>query len=127
MKAKVTISRSSDDIVRISFKEEKSGISFAEVKMTPHDFAMALTGLSMIEADLEVKGLQHVGKTRVIECREIYYPFNTHNREKMSAWIRENDGGDGWFVNDYLGSQSSIERKGNGYLLRYSVYKYVNE
>ena len=62
MEAKVTISRSSDDLISIRFRDEASGIEFAEVAMTPENFGYAITNLADRVGDLEVRGLAYVGK-----------------------------------------------------------------
>lgn len=124
MKARVSINRSSDDKVRISFRDEASGIEFAEVAMTIEAFGNAITGLSAQSAALEVRGLQWVGKQRVTEERTIECPLDTYNRDELSAWLRDNAQEDGWLVNTYLGSQGSISRQGSKTVLRYSVTKY---
>lgn len=125
MKAKVTISRSSDDKVRICFTDAASGIEFAEVAMELEAYAQAITGLAYVEGDLEVRGLEWVGKRRITERREVVCPLKTYDIKKLSEWLRDNAQEDGWLVSSYLGSQSSIQHTGEGTLLRYSVTKYV--
>ena len=125
MKAKVTISRCSDDTIRIRFEDIASSIEFAEVTMTPEAFGSAITGLSSQDAELEVRGLQFVGKQRINELRQIECPLKTYDRKEMENWLRDNAQEDGWMVNTYLGSQSSIKHKDGKTILNYSVTKYV--
>ena len=127
MKAKVTISRCSDDTVRIRFRDVASNIEFAEAIMTPEAFGYAITGLSEMEADLRVSGLQNVGKKRIVEQRQIDCPLKTFRKEELRAWLRENAQEEGWILNDYLGSQNSVSYPDGKTLLRYSVTKYVEE
>jgi hypothetical protein len=127
MKAKVTISRNSHDMVRISFRDVASGIEFAEASMTVEAYGYAITGLSEQEADLEVRGLEYVGKQRVTESREIVCPLKTYDRKELSAWLSDHAQEEGWLVSTYLGSQSSVKYKDEGSILRYSVTKYVDE
>lgn len=125
MKGKVTISRDSNDRVRIRFRDEASGIEFAEASLSVEAFGYAVTGLSEQEADLNVKGLQCVGKLRVFERREIDCPLDTYNKDVLSAWLKENAKEDGWILDAYLGSQNSISRRDGITVLRYGVIKYV--
>jgi citrate lyase gamma subunit len=125
MKAKVTISRSSDDMVRIRFEDQASGIEFAIVSMSVEAFGYAITGLSEQDAALEVRGLEHVGKTRVTERRQIECPLNAYDRSELSKWLMDHAKEDGWFVNTYLGSQSSVCRQDGKTILNYTVTKYV--
>jgi len=125
MKAKVTISRCSDDTIRISFEDVASGIKFAEVSMTPEAFGNAVTGFSNQDANLEVRGLAFVGKQRITESRQIECPVDSYDRKVLESWLRENAQEDGWLVSTYLGSQSSIKRKDGRTILNYTVTKYV--
>ena len=127
MKASVTISRASDDVVRIRIREENSRIEFAVVSMTAEQFAYAITGLAECEAGLEVVGLEHVGKVRITEPRVIECPLDTYEKEQLQQWLRENAQEEGWLLSAYLGSKSSVSRRDGKTLLRYSVTKYVDQ
>jgi len=126
MKAKVTISRASDDRVRIRIRDEVSGIDFAEVSLTVEAYGYAVTGLSEQPGELEVRGLQWIGKKRITEPRQIVCPLDTYNRDALEAWLQENGKEDGWLVSTYLGSQRSVSRVPEGTLLNYSVTRYVD-
>jgi hypothetical protein len=125
MKAKVTISRGSDGMVRIRFRDDTSGIEFAEVAMTPENFGYAITNLAEREGELEIRGLEWVGKQRVTERRQIECPLNSYDREKLSEWLNTYAQEEGWLLDSYLGSQSSVNWKGGKTILNYSVTKYI--
>lgn len=125
MKAKVSISHSSDGFIRIRIRDESSRIEFAEIALTPEHFGNAVTGLSEQDGELEVRGLEWVGKTVVTENREIECPLSSYNRGELEEWLRENGQEEGWLLGTYLGSQSSVGWKGDKTILRYSVTKYV--
>lgn len=112
-------------MVRIRFRDEASRIEFAEVAMTPENFGYAITGLAEREANLEVRGLLHVGKRRVTEDRTIECPIRTYDCEKLKSWLKDNAQEDGWILDNYLGSQKSIERKEEKTILHYRVIKYI--
>ena len=126
MKAKVTISRSSDDIVRIRIRDVASGVEFAEIGLTVEAYGYAITGLSEQEGELEVRGLERVGKKRITEPRTIACPINSYDKNLLGAWLKENAQEDGWIVSTYLGSQSSVSHEEGKTILRYSVTKYVD-
>jgi hypothetical protein len=46
------------------------------------------------------------------------------DREKMSKWIEDNCKEEGWRIDSYLGSQSSIGHRDGKTVLNYSVYRY---
>lgn len=127
MKATVSISRDSRDNVRIRIKDSASRIEFADVSMTVEAFGYAITGLSEQEGDLIVRMLEHVGKTKVTEHREIECPLRTFDKNLLSDWLVENAQEEGWILNTYLGSQSSVSIVGEKIRLRYSVTKYVDD
>ena len=127
MKAKVTISRSSDDLVRIRFRDEASGIEFAEVALTMEVYGYAITGLAEQEGTLEVRGLEYVGKRRITEQRSIECPLSTYDKKTLVEWLQENAQEEGWLLNTHLGSQRSVVRNGDKLVLNYSVTKYVDQ
>jgi 2-keto-4-pentenoate hydratase/2-oxohepta-3-ene-1,7-dioic acid hydratase in catechol pathway len=126
MKAQVTISRASDDLIRIKFQDCNSRIEFAEVAMSAADFANALTGLAHQEADLKVRGLNNVGKVLVSEKRKITCLGSNYDRKYLKEWLRDNAKEEGWLVDDYLGSQGSVAYHNGETILNYWVYKYVD-
>lgn len=55
-------SNAEDDYVQIAVRDERSGVTFATLKVTLADFTRALTGLGTTPCELEVRGLENVGK-----------------------------------------------------------------
>ena len=126
IKANICISRDSSDTMRLKVQDEASRATFLELEISPHDLMMALTGLAYVDAkNAEVRALDVVGKNKVTEPRSIKYPGNPFDsRIDMQTWLTGNANEDGWIVNPYLGSQTSIARNGDDVILRYSVYRY---
>lgn len=122
--ASITISRNSRDTIRIRVKDDASRIQFIDVKMTPHDFAMAITGLSEIEVQADVHGLEHVGKTRVTEPRTAVCPLNTYDKDALRQWLKDNCQEPGWMLDDYIDSQGSVTWGKDNATIRYRVYRY---
>lgn len=118
------ISRRSDDKIVISIEDEASRTEFVEVKLSPHDFAMAVTGLSFVKVTGSVRGLENVGKKKVTEKRSVVCPLDSYDKKDLSAWLEQNCSEQGWLLNTYLGSQGSVEYVDGGRKLNYSVYKY---
>lgn len=127
MMAKVTISRGSDEVVRIRITDEVSRVEFAVLSMTVEQYGYAITGLSGQLVDLKVRGLEYVGKRRITEPRKIVCPLDTFSKAELSQWLRENAQEDGWLLSDYLGSQNSIVRRNGATELNYTVTKYIDE
>lgn len=131
IKCSLTITRPScsngDKYISIQIKDENSRIQFFDGKISLSDFAEALTGLSGLEIISEVRGLENVGKVRVVEPRSVECPLDTYSRGELEQWIEDNCQEQGWIVSSYLGSQSSVQRKGNKNILHYSVVKFCDE
>jgi hypothetical protein len=133
MKGKVTITRSwsthSDDVITIRIRDEVSNIEFVEAEMSLADFAQAVTGLAFCKCELEVRGLDYIGKKRVREPRTIECPLSPYTkREELAQWLREHAQEDGWMLDTYLGSQGSVNfsKDSKGTILNYAVFKYVD-
>lgn len=125
MKCKLTISRNSNDIINITFIDELSGIQFVDADYDLASFALALTGCARIEGEMEVRGLEYVGKKKVMENRSVVCPEKSHNRRDLERWLCDNYHEEGWLIDYYLGSQGSLGTAEHGTLLRFKVYKYV--
>jgi hypothetical protein len=126
---KISIGRRSDGAIVITVQDESSHAQFLELEMTPENFALALTGLALTEARGTVRNLGSVGRHRIVETREAIYPRSSayDSREKMRAWLEANCQEDGWLLDTYLGSQSSVRRDEAGnVVLRYRVIRYAD-
>lgn len=121
----VSISRNSNNEITLSFSDNASHGRFLEVRMTPEQFAMAITGLGGIEVDAIVRGLDVVGKDKITERRSIECPFSEYSKEALVGWLIENGQEEGWIVDPYLGSQGSVTRNGGKTMLNYRVYRFA--
>lgn len=110
--------------IEIRLIDVNSRARFFEGRMSLEDFAECLTGLSNRPISGEVRGLENVGKLRVVERRVAECPFSSCSREEMSAWLIANKQEEGWQLDPYLGSQSSMSHGKDKTILRYSVYRY---
>ncbi|UNY40209.1 hypothetical protein KLEP174_gp50 [Pseudomonas phage vB_PcuM_ KLEP17-4] len=127
---KITISRPTfgdgRELITIKITDKLSRKGFIEVHVSPHDFSMAVTGLSGVECAMFVDGLDIVGMKKVTEQRSCVCPLKNYARAELEAWLIENAKEDGWIVDPYLGSQGSRSASPcGGQVLRYSVYKYI--
>lgn len=126
MNGKITISRCSDDSVRVGITDDASGIDFVEATMTKEAFASALFGLGYVPVKIDVIGLEHVGKKRVYEKRTVVCPLEEwSDRDTLSKWLEDNCEEEGWILDTYLGSRGSVTRENGKTVLHYGVTKYV--
>lgn len=130
--AKITISRPSRgdgrEVITVSVKDANSRMRFLDLTLNLDDFAKAITGHAEIECEMEVKGLDKVGKVRVVEPRSKECPLPSYSgRGILGQWLKENGQEEGWTIDHYLGSQNSIGTltDSDGCILNYYVFKYV--
>lgn len=111
----------------ISIRDEVSGIRFVEVSLSMEEFAEAITGLGARPVEADLRGLEHVGKTKVTEARSVAIPDSVgrYDRGAIESWIKENRQEEGWFVDSYLGQQDSLTF--DPPTAHYRVYRYVAE
>lgn len=124
--AELGITRSSDGNYYIRIGCETSHTTFCELKLTGEQFAEAITGLYSTDIPATVNGLDRVGKKRVRESRSVVCPLDTFSRDDQEKWLIDNCQEDGWILDPYLRSQSSVKRVDNKYELNYAVFKYID-
>jgi hypothetical protein len=114
-----------EDFISIEVADEASGLQFLSLEVSIANFGAAVTGLSHQECRGRARGLQYVGKKRITEKRQAIAP-REHDRDKLRQWLIDNKQEDGWLIDAYLGSQSSIRHNADDTVtLYYSVYKFV--
>lgn len=109
LKGKITITRVDRDgdgsegtVIQIRIQDDRSRKTFVEATMTPHDFAMAIAGLSYQPATFEVDSLDKVGMTK--ETMPLEFP--------IGDWLTPEAGAiaacpEGWEPKLYFNSQTS--------------------
>lgn len=122
----LTISRDSREIVQVRITDQLSGVRFAEIHMTLSDFALAVTGMAFVEGTLLYRGLDSVGKKKVIESREAMYSGTSYDRAELESWLVENHQEAGWAIDPALRSQGSVSTHDGKTILRYSVHKFID-
>lgn len=127
MKFNLSISRNSKDRVGIRVKCDTSRITFLELDLSLEEYAWITTGLSEVEVSGTTKGLEYVGKEKVVEKRSLVLPEGVYklNKDEVVKYLEDNCQEEGWLLNTYLGSKDCIVYNGkDNYTVNYSVYKY---
>ncbi|WP_272677553.1 hypothetical protein, partial [Providencia sp. PROV076] len=75
--------------------------------------------------DLTVNELENVGKKKITENRSVICPIRSYEKGILRDWLINNKQEDGYILDPYLGSQSSIQMCDEGTVLNYRVIKYV--
>lgn len=128
MKGSISISRptygNGDKFIVITVTDDSSQARFIDVKIGYEQFTEALTGISGVEIDFDVRALSYVGMKMVREKRRILCQAPSYDRARQREWLEENAQEEGWFLDSYLGSQSSVSHTNEGTYLNYAVYRY---
>jgi hypothetical protein len=128
IEVELSMARSSNGLYYVRVMDETSRTLIVEVEMTGEQYAQALTGLYAGGYKATVgKDLSVVGKRRVSENRTIYAPIKTYDKDKLQAWMKENCQEEGWEIDYYIGSQSSLRSVDDLTQINYRVYKYVGD
>jgi hypothetical protein len=128
----ISITRDSRNNVNIRLRDKKSRTEFVDVHMSLEDYAMLITGLAEVGVAGEVRGLETVGKKKVMESRSVFISKDSVERNyspsKFEEYIKDNLQEEGWSISASLRSQRSIVHDGKGgTTLNYGVYKYVED
>ena len=128
-KGNIRITINSNNMVNIRLRDKASRAEFVDVQMTLENYALAVTGSSDVDVFGDVRGLDKVGKVKVLEPRQTIYPGAIYDdRAKQESYIVENCQEEGWEVIPALRSQGSKKTDAFGNtLLNYSVVKYVEQ
>ena len=138
IKAAITICRSygsGEDEIRISIEDNDSLVQFIEIRMTPEQFGNAITGLSHIKVDAEVRGLHLVGKKRERREEFVVVDLPTYSKEDMEPIILEAATPletDGWKASAYLalntqGGRSLVQGTKNTYRCKIDLVRWVDK
>lgn len=129
MKGKLTISRPSygdnREKINIVVMDQASRLKFLSIEIDYADFTKCITGLSEVSCDLTVNELENVGKKKITENRSVICPIRSYEKGILRDWLINNKQEDGYILDPYLGSQSSIQMCNEGTVLNYRVIKYV--
>jgi len=131
-KAKLTISRPSygdgRKKITIRVEDDDAVIRFLDIEMDLADFAECITGLSYVNCEMEVRGLENVGKKResmpiIFEMTAVDYDVKVDTAIKLA----EEAAPEGWVCSSYFGSQDSFFYKDGKYYGRTTAYRWVEK
>lgn len=127
--ANLTITRTSNSEkgqeISIRIRDDKSGIQFFQGRIGLAEMMEVLTGLSEVEMTANVRITDNIGKSKITEKRSVVYAGNSkYTRSVFEQFLTDNCQEEGWMVNTYLGSQSSVSYRDGKTILNYSVFRY---
>lgn len=96
----------------IELTDELSGVKFAEIKLTPDQLNSALSRLAYTECEMDIRGLDKIGKKHERKKFEFQLPEDMRGYGSLQE-VCQNKLTDGWICEGYFNSQDSFfERNG---------------
>ena len=130
LKGQITISRpqgNNCDYVSIKIRDDDASIRFCEARVKYAEFAQLITGLAYVDCELEVDGLQNVGKVREHKKFEFPLPEGTfHTKEQAQRSLVEHIP-ESWSSSGYFNSQDSFFIKDGKPWARTTIVRWVNK
>jgi len=118
---------------KIEVEDDSSGIRFLKIDLSAEQFMACLGRLSMVECDINVYGLDRVGKTLEMGKHEFKIPAELYNRRckeydyfnKTAQELAQSQLTDGWIADSYFGSQGSFFQKDREQWARVTIRRWV--
>jgi len=121
-----------DKGITIEVEDYDSNITFLTIELTTEEFCQAALGrLASMRCELNVNGLEHVGKHMELDTLEFEMPSNMLNVYepkvlRATAIERANEiCPAGWVPDTYFGSQGSFSRKGGKLFAKTTIRRWV--
>ena len=122
--------------IKITMRDESSGIGFVTVYIDGHDLAMALTGASERKMTFEVSAISNVGKR--LERKPLSFTLSNsellkecldkNDKSSLIAYLEKNFAGyveSGWNLDSNISAKNSIGSVKDGILINVNQYSYV--
>lgn len=115
------------DFTTIEIEDENANARFVTVKLTPEQLSMALSRQMSIDCELEVKGLEKVGKkhensTFEFEITEDKARSDYNEELQQIAQFQLKDG---WVAENYFGSSNSFFKKDGKQYARVTIRRWI--
>jgi len=124
LEVQVTISRTSDDVIRLTFKDKLSSLQILSAEMTPHDFAEAVTGMAFVSAVGELNTNPNIGKIREVKTVPIAYDGHYKTwEENFDTFVAPYEV-EGWKADAY--DRKHNHHRSNGEVYRTLFIRYVD-
>lgn len=128
IKVNMYMGRNSRDEYHIQINCDESNTRFLDAYIDADTFAKMITS-AHVEFEADVNGLDRVGKRKIRESRSVVVhrdKLNGLGRDAAKEYVKRHCQEDGWLLDSYMGSQSSVVYQPNDMVkLNYAVFKFV--
>lgn len=127
----ISISRQSSnqgpDYISIRLRDNDAAAEFAQVRLTLEQFAQAVTGLTIGDCEIEVNGLDRVGRRMETAIHTFPMPRQKPCDKEVAAAGAKETCPEGWTPDTYFGSQSSFFRQDGVPWARCTIRRWVEK
>lgn len=113
--------------IKISVRDIDARFEFLELEIDLASFTECLTGLSHVNCDMKVKGLENVGKKRESKTIEFEMSENNHRSKEEAIRLSKEVTPDGWICSGYFGSKDSFFRINGKPYARTTISRWVDK
>lgn len=101
------------DYTEIEIEDENANIRFLKVKLTPEQLSMCLSRQASVDCELEVLGVDRLGKKHESKSFEFEIPKELKYSSKSNELqlLAQSQLSGGWIAESYFGSQGSFFSK----------------
>ena len=120
----------SGEHTRIEIEDANGHIRFLEIVLTPEQFSRALGREAYVDCELEVRGLEKVGKQHEHKTFEFELPegMSQYSRDdKELQKIAQSKLSDGWIADSYFSSQNTFFEVDGKEWARCSIRRWVDK
>lgn len=108
-------------------EDENASVTFVKIRLTPEQLSAALSRQAMVECELEVHGIEKVGKRMEHESFVFEIPkelASSNNEDKLHE-IAQGLLSDGWISDRYFRSQNTFFTKDDKQYARVTIRRWV--
>jgi hypothetical protein len=120
------------DRVRITIEDDNANITFLKIEMLPKDFYNALTSLACNDCNLELNGLDKLGKKHESKSFEFEIPEKIYDlysdKSKKSKIIAQkilDKQKEGWIAEEYFNSQNTFSKENNKCYAQCTIRRWI--
>lgn len=119
------------EYTEIELKDVNSNITFATVRLTPEQTIACLSRLGHVECEIELDGLDNLGKKMQISKLEFEIPANIYRQQMRVIPVKELTEyaqsllTDGWVADSYFGSKDSFFTRDGKKYARCTIRRWV--
>lgn len=125
-KGRITLLFGTEESI-IELIDNSSGITFARVKLTPEQLSSALSRMTYTECEIELSGIEKLGKRMQVSQIEFEIPYNLHEvslNYKNIHQLALNACKDGWEPDNYYQSQKSFFSEEGKFFARTTIRRW---